>query len=241
MSTVKEHYDQLLAEHYTWMFGTFEGKSAEQKALFERLGIVGDGIGRAVDLGCGPGAQSVALARLGFRVTSIDFSKKMLAELASRKGDLPIDIVEGDIRHVSELAPREAEFVVCMGDTLAHLDSKADVETVLAGSMEILRPRGRVLLSFRDQSVGLEGLDRFISIQTSENAIMTCCLAYESETIVVNDLIHVRDGERWTLRKSSYRKLRLHPDWVIARVTALGYAVDYRDNTRGLVTLMAHK
>lgn len=241
MVTAKQHYDELLAEHYTWTTGPFEKKSAEQRAVFERFGIAGDGRMKAVDLGCGPGAQSVALAQLGFRVRSIDFSSKMLAELALRRGDLPIEIVEGDIRNIKDLAGGEAHVVVCMGDTLSHLESKADVRTVLAGAADVLVRGGRIVVGFRDQTVALTGLDRFISIQTGEDAIMTCFLEYEPETIVVNDLIHVRENAKWRLCKSCYRKLRLDPGWVAATAQELGFVVDHRDEAFGLVTLVARK
>ena len=38
MSNVATHYEQLLAEHYVWMFGvSFEQKVAEQKALLDQV------------------------------------------------------------------------------------------------------------------------------------------------------------------------------------------------------------
>ena len=38
MSTVTDHYRQLLSEHYAWMFGvSFKEKVDEQKALLDRL------------------------------------------------------------------------------------------------------------------------------------------------------------------------------------------------------------
>src|SRR5438105_4991179 len=99
MTSVREHYDEVLSEHYSRMFGDFEAKVAEQQALLERLGIRGGPVGRvAVDLGCGPGFQSVALTRLGFRVVAIDFSRRLLAELTERATGLPIDAIAGDIR-----------------------------------------------------------------------------------------------------------------------------------------------
>ena len=71
MATVREHYDEVLSQHYSRMFGEFEAKVAEQQVLLERLGITPrQGGGLAVDLGCGSGFQSIALARLTLVGTS---------------------------------------------------------------------------------------------------------------------------------------------------------------------------
>src|SRR5882724_13465153 len=85
MATVREHYDEVLSQHYSRMFGDFEAKVAEQQALLERLGLrVRQPDSMAVDLGCGPGFQSIALASLGFRVLAIDFSRRLLDEFSER-------------------------------------------------------------------------------------------------------------------------------------------------------------
>ena len=39
MMSVRDHYESPLAEHYSRMFGDFEAKVAEQRALLERLGV----------------------------------------------------------------------------------------------------------------------------------------------------------------------------------------------------------
>ncbi len=52
------------------------------------------------------------------------------------------------------------------------------------------------------------GLDRFIPLRADADRIMTCFLESNgSESVMVHDLIHVRQGETWTLRKSAYPKL----------------------------------
>src|SRR5258707_112581 len=52
MATVREHYDEVLSQHYSRMFGDFEAKVAEQQALLERLGTrARQGGSVAVDLG----------------------------------------------------------------------------------------------------------------------------------------------------------------------------------------------
>src|SRR5262249_19513640 len=99
MTTVREHYETLLTEHYSRMFGDFESKVIEQRALLERPGVTApSSSGLAVDLGCGSGFQSIALGRLGFRVRAIDFSQRLLRELTDRARGLPVQATAGDIR-----------------------------------------------------------------------------------------------------------------------------------------------
>jgi 2-polyprenyl-3-methyl-5-hydroxy-6-metoxy-1,4-benzoquinol methylase len=83
MASVRDHYDTVLSAHYSRMFGEFDAKVAEQQhVVLERLGVTArNGTATAVDLGCGSGFQSGALARLGFEVLAIDFSQRLLAEL----------------------------------------------------------------------------------------------------------------------------------------------------------------
>jgi len=241
MSQVAEHYENLLAEYYTWMAGDFEARVAEQRSLLERLGLTSSRGGQAVDLGCGPGFQSLALARLGHRVLAIDLSARLLAELEGRRGTLPIETLRADVREVERLAPAGTEVIVCMGDTLTHLETRADVERLLAGAFARLAPGGWLGLSFRDLTTELTGLDRFIPVRSDERTIMTCVLEYEAETVKVHDLVHVREGQGWTLRKSWYRKLRLGPDWVEARLGDVGFGDIHREEARGLVILRARK
>src|SRR5258705_4041825 len=121
MASVRDHYDTVLSEHYSRMFGEFDAKVAEQHALLERLGVTAShGAARAVDLGCGTGFQSVALARLGFQVLAIDFSQRLLAALRDRARGLPVEAIAGDICDVAKLLPTAVELAVCMGDTLSH-------------------------------------------------------------------------------------------------------------------------
>src|ERR1700761_8638318 len=100
MSDAAKHYENLLARHYSWMVGTaFDAKVAEQQALLQELGVRGEGV--ALDLGCGPGYQAVALARLGYSpVRAVDGSEVLLNELANNAQGLPIERVHGDIRNL---------------------------------------------------------------------------------------------------------------------------------------------
>jgi len=57
----------LLAEHYSWMFGKpFWECVSEHEDMLRKAGL--DAVGHRLDLGCGSGFQSLALARMGTSV-----------------------------------------------------------------------------------------------------------------------------------------------------------------------------
>ncbi|MGH7303476.1 MAG: class I SAM-dependent methyltransferase, partial [Candidatus Rokuibacteriota bacterium] len=204
-----------------------------------RLGVtVQSSGGLAVDLGCGSGFQSIALARLGFRVLAVDFCQRLLDELTDRTPGLAIEAIAGDIRDVAQLVPASVALVVCMGDTLAHLEREADLDRVFRGVAGRLVAGGRLVLSFRDLSDALRDLDRVIPLGAWDDLVMTCFLEYEASTVKVHDLIWVRELDGWRFRKGVYRKLRLAPARVIARLRAAGFAVERHDAPGGMVALV---
>lgn len=82
MDAAGAHYQNLLARHYTWMLGgDVERAAAQERRLLEELGVASpersDAV--AVDLGCGPGPQTLALSDMGFgTVIGVDTSQELL-------------------------------------------------------------------------------------------------------------------------------------------------------------------
>ncbi len=258
MAKISEHYDKHLAPYYSWLFGDVGKNIAANYDFFVSQGIVPAGSGVAVDLGAGSGFQSIALAQLGFRVTAIDLSRKLLEELkdnADRYGneDMAIEAVRGDMLNFEKHSPVGVELFVCMGDTLTHLDSFRKVASMCKKVYHALERGGRLLLSFRDLTLELEELDRFIPVQSDENTVFTCFLEYEQKHVKVYDLIYTRnhtkndtsgranDDGGWNLSKSFYRKLRISTNWVVAGLASTGFTVDLCENKNGMVTVIAKK
>ena len=127
MTSVEEHYEKLLASHYTWMCGGHERNVLNSKAFFEKSGVAPGKCRKALDLGCGSGFQSLALAELGFDVVAVDSSPALVCELRDRQAR-QITVVGGDMRERSayeKLGPFDV--AVCMGDSLTHLQSFGEV------------------------------------------------------------------------------------------------------------------
>ena len=227
MSTVREHYESLLAEHYTWMFGmSFRDKVAEQRALLLAMAALPDGRRLAVDLGCGPGFQAIALAELGFeRVEAVDLSPTLLEELNRYKEAWPIRTFEADLNAYLETVPAgAADLVVCMGDTLTHLASRAEVTMLFRRAALALGKTGRFALTYRDLSQPLVGVDRFFDVAADDQRILTCFLEYEPDVVFVHDLLHQREGATWTFKASAYSKLRLPVDWLEQELERAGFS-----------------
>ncbi len=248
MSNVAKHYEQLLAEHYVWMFGVpFEQKVTEQKDLLEQ--VVGDlpaarRSGTAVDLGSGPGFQSIALAALGYSpVIAVDSSHELLQELQARKGSYDIETREADITKLDSVSFAEsASVIVCMGDTLTHLPAKESVQKLFGDVLEKLAPGGVFVLSYRDLTGELAGIDRFVPVQADDTRIMTCFLEYKSsEAVTVNDLVYVRGEGGWNLSKSSYEKLRLGSSWVTDALRNAGFTLRHEGPAGRLLMAVAQK
>ncbi len=245
---MNEHYERLLSQHYTWMFGvSFEERVAEQKSFLSRTLAPLDytpEAAMAVDLGCGPGFQTIALAQLGFSpVIAIDTSGELLDELRSHAGSLPIRTEKADLRDLPNIVQTgQATVIVCMGDTLTHLPEKSDVSALFRGVFERLRPGGMFVITYRDLTMELHGTDRFIPVRSDENKIMTCFLEFENQdSVVVHDLMHTRQDSGWSLNKSSYRKLRLGIAWVRKELSAAGFDILSEDLSGRLIGLAAVK
>ncbi|MCA8277602.1 class I SAM-dependent methyltransferase [Burkholderia sp. AU30280] len=243
-SQVTRHYDDLLAAHYSWMSGaTVSDKAAEQKALLAELGLNCGPKAVAVDLGCGPGYQSMALVNLGYgTVIAIDTSRDLLAELEKAVDDDRVTPVFADLRAFPTLVEcGSVSVIVCMGDTLTHLERQDDVSRLYRDAYDALEPDGRLVLTFRDLSRERVGLERFIPVRADDKRLMTCVLEYEPENVVVTDLIHVREGEAWRLYKSSYKKLRLSPASQVAELQRVGFTVDHDRSVGQMHAISAKK
>jgi hypothetical protein len=128
-----------------------------------------------------------------------------------------------------------------VGDIIPHLPSTECITTLFKLVSTRLVPQGKLVLSFRDLSEERYGLDRFLPIRSDSERIMMCFLEYEPDTVVVHDLIYIRQGERWDLRKSSYRKLRLSVPWVVSQLEAQGFVVLSKEQREGVWNLVASK
>jgi SAM-dependent methyltransferase len=240
MADVADHYQRLLADCYSWMFGDFEERVERERAFLDRHGLRAPSPRAvALDLGAGSGHQSVALARLGWRVRAIDTSARLLAELLQRTEGFDVVAVEDDLSHFARHLDGAAGVIVCMGDTLTHLPSAESVRRLFAGARAALAPGGALVLTYRDLSRALDGTERFIPVRADDDRILTCFLEYLPGQVRVHDLLYRRSADGWRLEKSWYPKLRLAQADVERWLADAGFMLAHSSSARGLLEIVA--
>lgn len=222
------------------MTGDFPERTSEFKKFLADNSIIPNSNKVAIDLGAGHGIQSVPLAELGFNVIAVDFNDQLLSELTSNSKGLNILAINSDIRNIKSFADHP-ELIVCCGDTLTHLDSKMEIESFISDIADSLCMEGRLILSFRDYSMPLTGISRFIPVKSDENKILMCILDYETEFVEVTDLLHEKTKSGWQQKVSSYRKVRLKTDEIVSILESCNLSITFNQIVNRLTTIIAVK
>lgn len=234
----------------------------------------------ALDLGCGSGFQTIPLLKLGYNVTALDLSPHLLQEVENEFSKLglsseKLETIQGDLlgflnlcqsnqnrdagisdsylsKNAMNSASLDYNVIVCMGDTLTHLDCVSEVKQLISDAYSALSNGGILILQFKDLTKPLVGTDRFIPVRSDERTVFTCFLEWEENSQVeadgsgciirVHDLVHVKKGiGAWELCKSWYKKLGLTGPYVIKALESAGFVVEDAVNDFGMVTLVSHK
>lgn len=241
MTSVHEHYDQLLGPVYTWMAGGMNTALENGETELETVGVTPSQGGMAVDLGAGFGMHAIPLARSGYQVLALDSCAVLLDELRAGAGELPIQPIQDDLRSFPRHLSTEPELVLCMGDTLTHLEDEASVVELVETAAGAMLAGGRFVVTLRDYTVLLEGEQRFIPVRSDANRILTCFLEYKGSRVAVHDILHEWDGSDWQLRVSRYNKLRIAPDWLVDTLHKHGFAATRETGRAGMVRIVARR
>lgn len=239
MATVRDHYSSHLAPIYLWMAGGFDSAVELGKKDLDALDIKAGANMIALDLGAGFGMHSIPLARQGWAVTAVDESSELLHELQDRGVGLSMRIVEGNLLNAGKYMSAAPQIVLCMGDTLTHLQTKEEIAGLFGEVSRMLAPGGLFALTFRDYTSPATGERRFIPVRSDDNRIHTCFLEEGPTHMVVHDIVHERIGDAWRMKVSSYSKQRLSPNWVMDTLRSVGLSPTAGAGPRGMVQIVA--
>lgn len=137
--------DRFWREMFPFMFppSRFDGTDGEIRHL---LRLVKARRGAVLDLCCGPGRHSVALAKRGFRVTGVDLSAFLLgkARRAAQRARVKIEFVRSDMRDF--VRPGAFDIALSLFTSFGYFDDRSEDRQVLRQVHESLKPGGVLVL-----------------------------------------------------------------------------------------------
>jgi glycine/sarcosine N-methyltransferase len=147
-------YDEL-ANHYHLIFENWELAMERQAAVLSSVLHRHCGLtttARILDCACGIGTQSLGLAKLGFQVTGCDLSPHAVerARLEASRRNLNIQFSVANMLDLSCLGNSYFDAVICMDNSLPHLESADHLLQAAVQMRSRLRPGGSLMASTRD-------------------------------------------------------------------------------------------
>jgi SAM-dependent methyltransferase len=132
---------KYLAEFYDRIFvpDTFDIQKAARKEI---LKSVMPRVQSACDLACGTGTTALSLAKSGLKTFAADNSPGMcrLARAKARRAKVALRVLLADMR--SFQLPEQVDLIVCEGDAVNHLGSKAELIRIAKSVSNALHPGG---------------------------------------------------------------------------------------------------
>lgn len=144
-------YEESFGQDYLLVYKhrDMQGAQAEVKRMADWLKLPGGST--ILDLCCGMGRHSVALADQGYRVTGMDLSKVLLAEARKLDDSGRIDWLEGDMRSIPAEGPFDA--VVNLFTSFGYFEVEGENAKVLSEMARVLKPGGVFIIDFLNPTV----------------------------------------------------------------------------------------
>jgi SAM-dependent methyltransferase len=133
------------AEYYDLLYGD-KDYSAEAAYVSRLLRARGGNKNRVLELGCGTGGHALEFARLGYQITGVDLSERMLEGARDRCSQVGGRFVHGDVRNL-RLSER-FDCVLSLFHVASYQTSNADIEGMLRTAAVHLEPGGVFIFDF---------------------------------------------------------------------------------------------
>ena len=153
MNATSKYYSQAELDKFDDLAQRWWDPRGPQKALHAlnpaRLGYVAERVqlrdAAVLDVGCGGGLLSEALAQAGAKVTAIDLAPNLLkvARLHGLESGIKVDYREMPVETLAEQAPASFDAITCM-EMLEHVPEPA---SIIEACAKLLKPGGRLFLS----------------------------------------------------------------------------------------------
>ncbi len=157
-----------------------------------------------LDVACGTGQHALLFARWGLKVTGTDLSANMIRRAKQNAaGDLPVHFLEAGFGELRNKAPGPYDATTCLGNSLPHILTEADLEEALADFRAVLKPGGILVLQNNNYDAILKERRRFMPLANTHQAgreyLFFRFFDFENkERVIFNLVTLVKEGETWS-------------------------------------------
>ncbi|WP_202078626.1 class I SAM-dependent methyltransferase [Caldalkalibacillus salinus] len=99
-----------------------------------------------LDLCCGNGRHSRALAQKGFKVTGLDLSEVLLQDAREKSKDTDVTYIHGDVRHLP--FTQSFDYVLNLFTSFGYFEEMEENKKVFDSIKQSLKPEGQYLIDF---------------------------------------------------------------------------------------------
>jgi SAM-dependent methyltransferase len=165
-----EFYDQL-SDSFDQMM-SWPLRFTVEGVFFKKL-VSDYKIKSSLDVSCATGFHVVMFRRLGLDAVGIDASPKMIAKAKANSVacGVTVDFVLGDYGTLGKRFSEGFDIITFLGDTMAHIKNKAELQKIVQSFYSILNPGGFLVLHTRNYEWVLKNQIRFLPPIISRNGI----------------------------------------------------------------------
>lgn len=211
-------------------FVNWAGRLAYEMPFLElRLAQVALG-GAVLDSACGTGMHAIALAQNGYRTAGADLSPKMV-ECARENARQAGVTVRFEAAGFGELAPtfgtQSFDALLCLGNSLPHLLSEAEISRALGDFAACLRPGGMLIVQNRNFDAVVKRRERWMEPQSFRDGerewLFLRFYDYDADGLISFNIVNLKrdEGQSWTQQVMT---TRLRPLLQAETVRLLGNA-----------------
>ncbi len=134
----------------------------------------------ALDLGCGSGADSIALTKNGLKVDAVDHSQKMInkAKLNTKVHNVDADFIYSNLNNLH--LNKEYDLIVSLGNTIANISS-IELDTLIKKLKNNLSNDGLIIF-------------QTINYATLPNSGLHILNEFENQSLLIRRLYKIRNG-----------------------------------------------
>jgi glycine/sarcosine N-methyltransferase len=225
----KPMYDALSADYDR--FVNWQGRlSIELPFIIEKLHMVN--ARHVLDVATGTGMHPIALAQCGFITAGADLSQGMVerAQENARSAGVQVQFKKAGFRQLAEAFSEDAfEAVLCLGNSLPHLLSPAELSTALVDFAACLRKGGLLLIQNRNFDAVISKQERWMEPQAhaegSKEWVFLRFYDFDPDGLLTFNMVTLKRASHggWVQTVATSRLRPLLKDELVSFLTAAGF------------------